>query len=65
MDNALIPSVPTYHLVALDGKTLTITVGQDYDVERGLRYTTVTGTDENGHSYVLVDRQEALNVHPK
>ena len=58
------PSVPLFDLIELDGKTLTISVGQDYDVERGIQFTVVTGTDENGHTFVLVDKQEPLDVHP-
>jgi hypothetical protein len=30
-----------------------------------VRATVVVGTDERGISYVLVDHQERLDVHPK
>ena len=65
MSEQLIESVPVYDLAELDGKTLTISVGQGYNVERGVKSIVVIGTDERGHSYVLVDRQEKLrDVHP-
>lgn len=64
MSAKVFESVPAYDLAELDGKTLTISVGSDYNVERQIKFTTVIGTDENGYSYVLVDRQEPLNVHP-
>lgn len=65
MSTQLVESVPTYDLAELDGKTLTISVGQDYNIERGFKFTIVVGTDENGYSYVLVDRKERLrDVHP-
>lgn len=65
MSAQLIESVPTYDLAELDGKTLTISVGQDYNIERDFKFTIVVGTDENGYSYVLVDRKERLrDVQP-
>jgi hypothetical protein len=64
MCDRLIPSVPVFDLADLDGKVLTISVGQGYNVERGIRFTSVIGTDENGISYVLVDQREPINVRP-
>ena len=64
MDNRVIPSAPPFRLIELDGKTLTITVGRDYDMDRRIRSTVVIGTDASGCSYVLVDTQEPLDVHP-
>lgn len=65
MSSMLIDHAPAFCLRELDGKTLTMSVGEDYNVETGLRYTTVIGTDENGHSYVIVDKREPIDVHPK
>lgn len=65
MRNRLIDHVPMYELSELNGKTLTISVGEDYNVETGLRYTSVMGIDESGNTYVIVNRQEPLDVHPK
>jgi hypothetical protein len=56
---------PPIDYMSLDGKTLTIRVGVDYNPETNLRTTVVVGEDAQGHMYVLVDKQETLHVHPE
>lgn len=64
MSRQFISKVPVFDLAELHGKTLTISVGRHDYPEHGLRATVVVGTDECGVSYVLLDTQERLDVHP-
>lgn len=60
MSAQLIESVPVYDLAELDGKTLTINVYIDRDIDAQRKTTIVVGTDERGVTYVLADQQEPI-----
>lgn len=49
----MISKVPLFKLLDLDGKTLTMSVGQSIDHERGEITTVLSGYDESGCCYVL------------
>ena len=60
----MISKVPLFKLLDLDGKTLTMSVGQDIDQERGEITTVLSGCDEGGRCYVLACVTERVDVHP-
>jgi hypothetical protein len=61
----LISKVPVFRLVELDGRTLTMSVGQSIDQDHGEITTVLRGTDEFGMIYVLACATERVDVRPK
>lgn len=60
----MISKIPVFKLLDLDGRNLTMSVGQSIDQERGEITTVLSGYDENGCCYVLACITEPVNVHP-
>lgn len=60
----MISKIPVFKLLDLDGRNLTMSVGQSIDQERGEITTVLSGYDENGCCYVLACIAEPVNVHP-
>lgn len=61
----MISKVPLFRLLDLDGKKLTISVGQSIDHEHGEITTVLSGYDNSGRRYVLACVTERVDVHPK
>lgn len=60
----IISKVPVFKLLDLDGRNLTMSVGQSIDQERGEITTVLRGYDERGCCYVLACVTERVDVHP-
>lgn len=63
-ERQMISKVPVFKLLNLDGKTLTMSVGQGVDHEHGVITTVLSGVDESGCRYVLACVTERVDVHP-
>ena len=61
----MISKVPVFKLIDLDGRKLTMSVGQSIDHERGELTTVLSGYDKSGCCYVLACVTERVDVHPK
>ena len=61
----MISKVPVFKLIDLDGRKLTMSVGQSIDRERGEITTVLSGYDKSGCCYVLACVTERVDVHPK
>ena len=61
----MISKVPVFKLIDLDGRELTMSVGQSIDHERGEITTVLSGYDNSGRCYVLACVTERVDVHPK
>ena len=60
----MISKVPLFKLLDLDGKKLTMSIGQSIDHERGEITTVLSGYDKQGCCYVLACVTERVDVHP-
>ena len=60
----MISKVPVFKLIDLDGRKLTMSVGQSIDHERGEITTVLSGYDKSGCCYVLACVTERVDVHP-
>ena len=60
----MISKVPVFKLIDLDGRKLTMSVGQSIDRERGEITTVLSGYDNSGRCYVLACVTERVDVHP-
>ena len=60
----MISKVPVFKLIDLDGRKLTMSVGQSIDHERGEITTVLSGYDKQGYCYVLACVTERVDVHP-
>lgn len=60
----MISKVPVFKLIDLDGRKLTMSVGQSIDHERGDITTVLSGYDKSGCCYVLACVTERVDVHP-
>lgn len=63
-ERQMISKVPVFHLLDLDGKTLTMSVVQSVDHGFGEVTTVLSGCDESGRCYVLTCVTERVDVHP-
>ena len=61
----MISKVPLFKLLDLDGKKLTMSVGQSIDHERGEITTVLSGYDNSGRCYVLACVTERVDAHSK
>ena len=61
----MISKVPLFKLLDLDGKKLTMSIGQSIDHERGEITTVLSGYDKSGCCYVLACVTERVDVHPE
>lgn len=59
----MISKVPLFKLLDLDGKKLTMSVGQAVDHERGEITTVLRGYDKSGCCYVLACVTERVDAH--
>ena len=60
----MISKAPVFKLIDLDGRKLTMSVGQSIDHERGEITTVLSGYDNSGRCYVLACVTERVDVHP-
>ena len=60
----MISKVPLFKLLDLDGKKLTMSIGQSIDHERGEITTVLSGYDKQWYCYVLACVTERVDVHP-
>lgn len=58
----MISKVPVFKLLDLDGRKLTMKVGQTIDRERGEIITVLSGYDSSGCCYVLASVTERIDV---
>ena len=58
----MISKVPVFKLLDLDGRKLTMKVGQSIDQERGEITTVLSGYDSSGRCYVLASVTERTDV---
>ena len=59
----MISKVPLFKLIDLDGRKLTMSVGQSIDHEHGVLTTVLSGYDESGCCYVLACVTERVDAH--
>ncbi len=59
----MISKVPLFKLLDLDGRRLTMSVGQSIDHERGEITTVLSGYDKSGRCYVLACVTERVDAH--